>query len=692
PGCAALLGTEAAVALAGAAMRAGVVAGAGAANALLGAAGKAGRVLGTADAFLDWLGVIERVAHLAPDVVEVLLDHTETVLSHLGVRGLETWALSGIRAAAGDAGRRRHFFALIDPAARSWLGRGVDDMHFSAVERRMQAYLLAVWNQQPRLRAQAGSAIDVPRRTSFDGDLVFVPETYRGFGGDHAVALFRAALAHVAAHRRFTPARFPLGGLKPLQVAIVSALEDARVERLAIAEFPGLRRLWLPFHVAAPVGALTAPGLIARLARALIDGDFVDTHAWIEKGRRLFGERPVAAHDHASIRAIGSVLGNDLGQMRVQFNPRTYVTDPLYRDDNRGLWDFGDAAGNPETAEMLPEAVRVEAEERDDGRGDRQGEAAPDETGRARPVAALEDEAGIEVARYPEWDYLIGRERPDWTTVLEFEPPLGPAGLVAAIHARHRALADKLSALIRAARVSRPERRRRQMEGDRLDLDAAIAAAVERRQGGTPDPRLYMTVARRGRDLTTLLLLDISQSTADRVRGAEASVLALEREATVLLAHAMAGLGDPFAIGAFCSNGRDEVRYYRVKDLAAPFGAPAQRRLSGLAPGYSTRIGAAIRHAGQDLRACRSHRRLLLVVTDGEPSDVDIADRRYLVEDARKAVMTLAHAGIDVFCVGLDAGGDAYLERIFGRRNVLLIDRIERLPERLPALYLKLTT
>jgi hypothetical protein len=691
PSCAAQLGPEAAVALGRAAIRIGGLTGPAGAEALLGAAGKAARVLGEASAFTDWLNVIERLAGLAPDVIGPLLDHTETVLGHLGVRGLESWAVSGIRAAGGDARRRQLFFALIDPAARSWLGRGVDDLHFNIVERRMAAYLTALWNIRPRLRPRAGSAIDVPRRTSFDGSLIFVPETYRGFGGAQAVALYRAALAHIAAHLRFTQGRFPLGQLKPLQVAIISALEDARVERLAMAEFPGLRKLWLPFHVVSPLGASTAAGLIARLARALIDDDYKDSHAWIEKARRLFAERPVERHDAASIRAIGSILGNDLGQMRVPFNPRTYVTEPLYRDDNRGLWDFGDAAGNPESAEMLQEAVRIETEEREEGRAEQADGASEAEAGRARPITAEEEEIGTEVARYPEWDYLIGRERPDWTTVLEFEPALGGLGLVEAIHARHRGLVDKLSALIRAAKVSRPERLRRQKEGERLDLDACIAAAVERRQGETPDPRVYMTVTRRGRDLSTLLLLDVSQSTADRLRGAAASVLELEREATVLLAHAMAELGDPFAIRAFCSNGREEVRYYRIKDFATPFGPLAQRRLAGLAAGFSTRIGAAIRHAGHELAACRTHRRLLLVITDGEPSDVDIADRRYLVEDARKAVLSLAHAGIDTFCVGLDAGGDSYLERIFGRRNVLQIDRIQRLPERLPALYLKLT-
>jgi nitric oxide reductase activation protein len=153
----------------------------------------------------------------------------------------------------------------------------------------------------------------------------------------------------------------------------------------------------------------------------------------------------------------------------------------------------------------------------------------------------------------------------------------------------------------------------------------------------------------------------------------------------------MSEIGDPFAIHAFCSNGREEVRYLRVKDFHEPYDAAAKSRLAGLKGSLSTRIGAALRHAGAELERKLTHRRLLLVITDGEPSDIDIGDRRYLAEDARKAVATLAHKGIDVFCVGLDAGGDSYLPRIFGQRNILVIDRLERLLEKLPMLYFRMT-
>jgi nitric oxide reductase activation protein len=95
-----------------------------------------------------------------------------------------------------------------------------------------------------------------------------------------------------------------------------------------------------------------------------------------------------------------------------------------------------------------------------------------------------------------------------------------------------------------------------------------------------------------------------------------------------------------------------------------------------------------MRHAGTELAGQRSYRRLLLVVTDGEPSDIDVEDRQYLVEDARKAVHHLSRLGIDTVAIGLDTNADTYLNRIFGQRRAIRIDSIERLPELLPRLYL----
>ena len=568
------------------------------------------------------------------------------------------------------------------------VARAADDLHFADVERHLKAYGRALWRLQARLRSVSGDAGDPPRRASFAGGILRLPDSFRGYSGGSAAALYRAALAHLAAHCQFGGARFPVGSLKPVQVALVSLIEDARVEQLAMRVYPGLRQLWQPFHVAVADGAITAPALMARLARALIDPGYEDANGWVAKGRALFFAAEPQWADPGVSRGIGGLLGNDLGQMRAQFNAKTYVVEPPYRDDHQGLWDFA-AAAQTSAAEALVESVRREQAET--GETEREAPDAPETeaTGRAAPVTA-EAEIGLPVARYPEWDFLIARDRAEWTTLVEYAALEGPAGRIDEILERHPETMHRITGLVRAARVSRPLRLRRQPEGDRLDLDASIDAAIELRLRGSPDPKVYARLERRWRDLSVLLLLDASQSTNDLVRGAGKSVLELEREAATLLAHAMTGVGDPFAIHAFCSDTRADVRYYRIKDFAGAYDGAARRRLAGLAGRFSTRMGAALRHAGRELAAQMSYRRLLLMISDGEPSDVDVGDRRYLVEDARRAVMGLSHVGVDVFCVALDAGGDSYLTRIFGRRNVLQLDRIERLPEKLPMLYFRL--
>jgi nitric oxide reductase activation protein len=361
------------------------------------------------------------------------------------------------------------------------------------------------------------------------------------------------------------------------------------------------------------------------------------------------------------------------------------VVEPAYRDDHQGLWDFPAAAGA--AGESLYESVRFEQSETEAADREREAAGGPANLARLTPEEA---EVGIPVARYPEWDYLISRDRGEWTTVLEYNPADGRAEQIDDIFERYPQTAYRIDALVRAVKVSRPQRVRRQREGDRLDLEATITAAIDLRAGLTPSPNVYARLERRWRDLAVLVLIDASQSTNDIVKAAGRSVLELERDATSLLAHAMDGMGDPFAIHAFCSDTRDDVHYYRLKDFDTLWGTLAKRRLAGVTGRFSTRMGAALRHAGRDLAACQSYRKLLLLVSDGEPSDVDIADRRYLVEDARRAVLSLQHQGIDLFCVGLDAGGDSYLTRIFGRSNVIQLDRIERLPEKLPLLYFRL--
>ena len=101
-------------------------------------------------------------------------------------------------------------------------------------------------------------------------------------------------------------------------------------------------------------------------------------------------------------------------------------------------------------------------------------------------------------------------------------------------------------------------------------------------------------------------------------------------------------------------------------------------------------MGAAMRHAAHYLTAQKADKKLLLILTDGQPSDVDTPDERLLIEDARQSVKELDSQGIFSYCINLDAKADAYVSDIFGHQYTV-IDRIEHLPEQLPKLFMALT-
>jgi nitric oxide reductase NorD protein len=297
----------------------------------------------------------------------------------------------------------------------------------------------------------------------------------------------------------------------------------------------------------------------------------------------------------------------------------------------------------------------------------------------------------IEPSHYPEWDHMIQLERPAWVTVQERRPKSGDVGVIDGILAEHRRLIGRMKFILDAMQQQGVQRLRKLEDGDELDLNAALASVIDMRMGRQPDPRIMMRSVRKTRDISVLVLLDLSHSTNDKVAGQEHTVLDLTRAACALLADAIAKVGDPFAIHGFCSDGRHDVNYWRFKDFAQPYDDTAKAHLAGMEGQLSTRMGAAIRHASAALRQQRSSKKLLLVITDGEPADVDVRDPQYLRHDTKKAVEEAGRNGVTTYCMSLDPRADQYVSRIFGARNYLVVDKVERLPEKLPVLYAGLT-
>lgn len=413
----------------------------------------------------------------------------------------------------------------------------------------------------------------------------------------------------------------------------------------------------------------------------------------------MFREARARLRDQQVSIALASPLANDIGQMRLQFNFKTYAAQPAYRDDHSFLWDYSDAQTPPHQLEddddIVVEEMKTNPEEAPQAPEtelrDAQVEQPDPDNKDAESPHAVALEMVLRSVNYGEWDYLIGLERPAWCTLFEKQAVPGDAGEIDAILRRDEAMLGRVKKLIRSAQIQRAVRLRKQFDGDRMDVDQAIRAVIDLRSGRQPDPRISMRTARRGRDLAVLVLLDLSKSTGDFVGSALSSVLNLAKESVAMLAEAMHDLGDKFAIHGFTSNGRRDVTYYRFKDFEQEYNRQTKAFLAGATPQLSTRMGPAIRHAGQLLRFQSSERKLLLMLTDGEPSDVDVFDRHYLTHDAKRAVDGLARYGVHSFCLSLDPKADRYVSKIFGAKNYLVVDRLRSLPEKLPYIYLRVT-
>lgn len=646
--------------------------------------------LATPEARAAWWRSMILLGREAPDCVPVLGATMHRLLEAGGVDSLATFIAAGLKAEAGNRARRLAFFSLEDPLARLMVERMGAGPGFAELERGLKMLLSALWGQAPSLQPlPPPAAHDAPRRSNIAGPVIRLPDVFPGVRGAASRELFRAAATHAAAHLVHGGPRFAIGKAKPVQMACIGIVEDARVETLAMRRFPGLRRFWAPYHVAEPSPEPLAALLLARLARGLFDPAYQDGDALIAKARALFAAALPGIEDPSISVDIGTRLANDLGQRRIKFDARGHVVEPAYRDDGLCLWDFGaqDAEERTEEVELAVDAARVERRETDDAPARQEPPERNASAGRARPKAA--DERGTVLATYPEWDAATGVERADWTTVRTLVPAPGDPRTIDHALERAEPMRARIARLVRAAKVGRAERLKRQADGHALDIDAAIDAAVSRRAGETPDERVFTSSALRQRDLAVLVLIDISESTRERLPDGS-SVLDVEKLAVAMLAQVMAGLGDTFALAAFASAGRHDVKLSHVKRFGEAYGREGVARLAGLRSGFSTRLGAVLRHGGAEIAGVRSFRKLIIVLTDGEPSDIDVADSGDLVLDARRAVLGLRSRGIDTFGVTLDPGGAGSGTQIFGKTNAMPVRRVEDLPMRLSELYFRL--
>ena len=670
----------------------------------------AARRLGDPELFRGYLHLIHQISAKAARGLRPMLNHMDELLSKLTLGGLRRWANFGADAYRRDFNNLVSYFNLETQDSLAVLQRERRGTLFIAVQRKLNFYLRALWGRDFFVRpASADLATFKP---FIEHHVLHLADAVDDLGDIKGLEVFRAMAAHLAAHISYSTSSISAEQLSPAQMFFIGLMEDARVEYCAYQEFPGLRTLWLsllqvPYDkkIEHPtVAALEKISLLLMDSSLRFGSDDIDCFA--EKFHR---EIPGNKHNNRFSWLMGVELYNIFAGKREVPSLRILESIRIpYRNDNRIVWEFAELEWDREV-EYVPASLRQVRrqvsvmEMANEVDCELAGDDAQEVWVCSTELFPYEDmgvsfnqmwgkEPVSEPHRYQEWDYQVQLHRPDWTTVYERRPVKGNPEDIEQILLEHKPVTHRIKQIIDMLQPQGVKRERNMEDGDEIDINAAVDAMISLRMGEQPNPRITMRNVLKTRDLAVVLLLDLSESTNELVPNSDKSILQLTKESASLVATAINGIGDPFSIHGFASDGRHDVQYFRFKDFKQKFDDEAKGRLAGMKGGLSTRMGAAMRHAAQFLLSQPERRKLLLIVTDGEPADIDERDPQHLRHDTKKAVEELYARGILSYCLTLDPNADRYVSRIFGANQYTVIDNVNRLPEQLPQLFASLTS
>ena len=327
---------------------------------------------------------------------------------------------------------------------------------------------------------------------------------------------------------------------------------------------------------------------------------------------------------------------------------------------------------------------------------------------------------------YDEWDFRAGDYKPRWCIVKEKTVEEGDPAFYNDALRNYMTLSSHIK---RQFELIMPESFRkiyRLIDGEDIDLNAALEAWCDLRMNVPPDDKIYWHRNRARRDVAVVFLLDMSASTAEAidegrqvvddrdapddpveymvwlrrrreglVRRNYKRIIDLEKESTALLIQALESIGDTYGIYGFSGYGRENVEFYVIKDINEAFSDRIKRRIDKVTPLHATRMGAAIRHAITKLENQDAATKVLFLISDGRPQDRGYSregvEKEYAVHDTHMALVEAKRKDITPFCLTVDKAGHDYLKSMCGDMGYEVLGDIWSLPERLPMLYRKLT-
>lgn len=290
---------------------------------------------------------------------------------------------------------------------------------------------------------------------------------------------------------------------------------------------------------------------------------------------------------------------------------------------------------------------------------------------------------------YPEWNHRSRSYRDDWVSVVERRHPKqampSPVSDFAVKH-RRREVEQIRNHLLRT--LHRRRVRKRELDGDQIDIGAMVERHAELRAGRSPSDRLYLGTQRVLRDISVLILLDASYSTDAWIEGRR--VLDVELQSVLILSRAFEGLiDDEVAVASFRSRTRHGVEFGVLKDFSDPW-SRLRQTASSIAPDGYTRIGAAIRHSTFKLSDTKARHKLLLVVSDGKPTDFDRYEGDYGIEDVAVAVREARAQGVVCYGLNIEEHSKARLSRMLGPGRYRTLTSCSALPNAMADVFISM--
>jgi hypothetical protein len=290
---------------------------------------------------------------------------------------------------------------------------------------------------------------------------------------------------------------------------------------------------------------------------------------------------------------------------------------------------------------------------------------------------------------YKEWDDNLSDYKLDWCLVRQRVATEDANPFVENLRRQRHGLITLIQRQFTRLKPEQFRRYRAQPAGDELDIDALIETWVDMRSGSHLSENVYIRRDKRVRDVAVLFLVDLSASTEEKVGSRR--VIDIQKEAMALMAEALNALGDPYAILGFSSDGRFRIDLIQVKDFSESYDDKVCHRLGNLEPAGLTRMGAVVRHAIYKLDGQDAAIKILVIMTDGRPYDLEYGNLDYAIADTHKAIQEAGRKRIHPFIITSDAKSADYLRRIAPQTQSIIVPRVELLPGLLPAIYKRLT-